>query len=53
MNPTPDEKKQEGQVQPGSALSDSELEQVSGGTWGENQPIIDDRERTEIEYGEP
>lgn len=52
MNLTPDEKKQEEQTQQGEVLTDSELEQVSGGTgrWEERDLI---REFPEIEYGEP
>lgn len=52
MNAAPDEKKKENQAEPVKALSDSELEQVSGGTgrWEERDLI---REFPEIEYGEP
>ena len=50
MNPTPDEKRPEGQTQKGEVLSDSELEQVSGGT-GWSSGIVD--WNPEIEYGEP
>lgn len=51
MDRTPEEKEQGSQTQPDSALSDSELEQVSGGARSESRNLI--REFPEIEFGEP
>lgn len=50
MSQTLDEEKPDTQTQPDGTLSDSELEQVSGGAY-QSRDFID--WNPEIEYGEP